>query len=215
VSPKPPSVRIDRIGKVEINTLFPPFWEELLMHFPRARLRDILLFASDSTQALQPPDATETEEPAALKALDYASKGASVCSGIAVIVFVALLLMGRSTVGNVQVGTLLTILSFTFVGGLISIGGVKMFTINASLRKAKERIERVITPAVGCPFLQILAGEDAGLSRPGNPYFCVKCPLGIDTSQSSQDGLIHVCNVYPGLHRQWIELPGADRVGGP
>lgn len=158
------------------------------------------------------PVGTEKEESNFLKSLDYVSRGVSILSGIAVIVFVALLLSGQSTIGNVQIGTLLTILSFTLVGGLISIGGVKMFSINASLRKAKERIERIVTTAGGCPFLYIFVGQPTELRRPGNPYFCVKCPLGIDIDSSREGGLIHICKVYPALHRQWKELPGADKI---
>jgi hypothetical protein len=214
---KTPFVRINKVERIEITTPFHPFWEEIFFHYFKR------LYQQSSPYAVWPfvqplplpsqlPGESEKEEPPLLKGLDYAGRGVSILSGIAVIVFVALLWSGQATIGSVQIGTLLTIVSFTFIGGLISIGGVKMFSINASLRKAKERIEQVITTAGGCPFLAIFAGEPTELRRPGNPYFCAKCPLGIDIDSRKEGSLIHVCNVYPVLHRQWKELPGADEV---
>jgi hypothetical protein len=214
---KTPFIRIDKIEKIEINTPFYPFLEEIFLHYfkklyQRGSPYAVWPFAQPLPLPSQLPGESEREEPLLLKGLDYASKGVSILSGIAVIAFVVLLWSGKTTIGSVQIGTLLTIVSFTFIGGLISIGGLKMFSINASLRKAKERIEQVITTAGGCPFLAIFAGKPTELHRPGNPRFCVKCPLGIDIDSSKEGGLIHVCNVYPVLHRQWKELPGADKV---
>lgn len=165
--------------------------------------------------SVKPPQLTsenEREEPILLKILDYISRGVSILSGIAVIVFIVLLWSGQTHIGSVQIGTLLTILSFTLVGGLISIGGVKMFSINANLRKTKDRIERVTTTAVGCPFLPIFAEQSTELElrRPGNPYVCIKCPLGVDISPGIEGGLINTCSVYSSLHNQWKELPGAE-----
>lgn len=207
-----PSVRIDKVERVEISTPFHLLWEEALVEYLKARRQGIPYAVWPLAQTFQLPSESEDEETGLLKTLDYASKVVSVLSGTAVIVFVALLWSGQATIGNIQVGTLLTILSFTLVGGLISIGGVKMFSINASLRKAKERIERVVTTAGGCPFLVIFAGQPTELRRPGNPYFCAKCPLGIDIDSSKEGGLIHICSVYPTLHRQWKELPGAEKI---
>ena len=209
---KTPAVRIDKIERVEISTPFHPLWEEIVFDYLKARWQGSTYTVWPIAQPLQLPSESEKEESVLLKTLDYISRGVSILSGIAVIVFVALLWSGQTAIGSVQIGTLLTILSFTLVGGLISIGGVKMFSINASLRKAKDRIERVITTAAGCPFLVILAGQPTELYRPGNPYFCMKCPLIIDRDSAKEGGLIHICSVYLTLHRQWKELPGAEEI---
>ena len=210
-----PSVRIDRIEKIEITIPFPFIGEDLISDSAKLRLRSRLHTSWPIPQSLQLPSEEEKVDSTLLKTLDYVSKGVSILSGIAVIVFVGLLWSGQTTIGSVQIGTLLTIFSFTLVSGLISIGGVKMFSINANLRKAQDRIERVITMAKECPFLVIFAGKPTDLRRPGNPYFCKKCPLAIDIDSSEEGKLKHLCSVYPTLHRQWRQLPGAEMVLRP
>jgi len=193
---KTPSVRIDKVERVEISTPFHPLWEEVLLEYLKARRQGIPYAIWPFVQAFQLPSESEDEETGLLKTLDYASKAVSVLSGVAVIVFVALLWSGQATIGNIQIGTLLTILSFTLVGGLISIGGVKMFSINASLRKAKERIERVVTTAGGCPFASIVDDEARRRYDVISPFkigrreFCNGCHL-IDHNGRT------VCRVSP------------------
>jgi len=154
-----PSIQIDKVERIEINSPLSPIGAEVLLDYFRKRRRSIPYAVWPFTQAFSLPAEVEEKEPGLLKTLDYVSRGVSILSGIAVIVFVALLLSGQTIIGNVQIGTLLTVLSFTLVGGLISIGGIKMFSINASLRKAREKIERVVTAAGGCPFLYIFIGQ--------------------------------------------------------
>jgi hypothetical protein len=202
---KQPSLHIDKVENLEINTRLHPFWEEEFYHYLKARQRGRLLDGWPVVPMPQPP--TEIKEKVWLKFLDYGGKIVSILSGIAVIAFVVLLWLGRTAIGSVQIGTLLTVISFTLVGGLISIGGVKMFSITANLRKAKEKIER---STAGCPFVPLFLGSD--LKRPGNPNFCIKCPLGIDRSSNVEGGLIHVCTVYLPLHNQWKQLPGAEKL---
>ena len=198
-------LHIDKVENIEINTRMHPFWEEEFYHYIKAHQQGRPL---DGWPVVPAPQlTTETKENVWLKSLDYGGKIVSILSGIAVIAFVALMWAGRTAIGSVQIGTLLTVISFTLVGGLISIGGVKMFSITANLRRAKEKIER---STAGCPFVPLFLGSD--LKRPGNPYFCVQCPLGIDTSSSVEGGLIHVCSVYLPLHNQWKQLPGAEKI---
>jgi len=202
---KQPNLHIDKVENIEINTRLHPFLEEEFYHYIKERQHGRLLDGWPVVPSTQLP--TETKENVSLKVLDYGGKLVSILSGIAVITFVVLLWSGRTAIGSVQIGTLLTVISFTLVGGLISIGGVKMFSFTANLRKAKEKIER---STAGCPFVPLFLGSD--LKRPGNPYFCVQCPLGIDTSSNVEGGLIHVCSVYLPLHNQWKQLPGADKI---
>lgn len=202
------STMMDDLERVLARVL--PFGEASIFDRLNARWQGSPYTVWPVAQPLRVP--SENDESIILKTLDYISRGVSILSGIAIIVLVALLWSGQTTIGTVQIGTLLTMLSFTLVGSLISIGGVKMFTINASLRKAKERIERVITTTGACPFSVIFAGQPIELRRPGNPYFCAKCPLGIDIDSTEEGGLIHTCSVYMTLHRQWKELPGAEGI---
>jgi hypothetical protein len=83
------------------------------------------------------------KESAPLNWLDVASKAAAVISSLAVVALTVLLASGESEVGSVQVDSVLTIFAFTLVGGLISVGGVQLFTLSASLRRAKDRVEQV------------------------------------------------------------------------
>jgi hypothetical protein len=209
---KTPPIRIDSLAveKVEIHTPFHPFWEEVILdhlrEYHKSRSRELLPVEHPANL----PAGSEHKDPAIMTALDYASRVISILSGAAVIVFVALVWVGQTTIGSVQIGTLLTIFSFALVGGIISIGGVKMFSINANLRKTRETIKQIGTD--GCPFLPLFMADSTELRRPGNPYYCMKCPLGIDIASNHEGGLIHVCRVYLTLHRQWKELPGADKV---
>jgi hypothetical protein len=193
------------VENIEINTRLHPLFEEEFYRYVKTRQQGRLLDGWPVVPVPQPP--TEVKENAWVKVLDYGGKIVSILSGIAVISFVMLLWSGRTAIGSVQIGTLLTVISFTLVGGLISIGGVKMFTITANLRKAKEKIER---STAACPFVPLFLGSD--LHRPGNPDFCRKCPLGIDKSSNAEGGLIHVCSVYLPLHNQWKQLLGAEKT---
>ena len=80
----------------------------------------------------------------------------SIISGLAVLVFVVLLWSGITTIGFLQIGNMLTVFSFTLFSSLISIGGVRIFTLTASLRKANEKIERYKVENGGCPFYYVV-----------------------------------------------------------
>jgi hypothetical protein len=211
--PKRPSVQIDKVEKIEINSSLDPFMERLIIEHHESRRQVPPYFWQPYHYPSNPVQSeSEDEKSTVLSHLDNFSKGVSILSGIAVIVFVVILISGQTSIGNVQVEKLLTILSFTLVGGLVSIGGVKMFSINASLRKAKDKIERVITAERGCPFMNLFDEQYDNLRRPGNPKFCIKCPLGIDLDSRLNKGLIHMCSVYPILHLQWLQIHGADSI---
>ncbi len=100
------------------------------------------------------------------------------------------------------------IASVALVGSFISFGGV-------SLASIKAQVGRVAAGAGTCPFLRIRSQANDDLRRPGNPYVCVKCPLGIDIASDRPGGLIHVCSVYPEIHQEWRALPNADRILRP
>jgi hypothetical protein len=178
-----PSLRIDRIEKVEITTPFHPFWEKILADH-LSHVRKELENQRDRSIQLYPSPESESDRPTAmLRFLDALGKIVSIVSGLAVITFVILVWAGKSTIGTVQIGTLLTVVSFTLIGGLVSIGGVKMFSINAHLRRARDRIERVFHTSTGCPFVSVVddqAVRDFDLAGPlkvGSQDFCQGCHL--------------------------------------
>jgi hypothetical protein len=95
------------------------------------------------------PTRDKREEKAGLERwFDLGSKAVAILSGLAVVGFVILIATGHGRVGTVQAESLLTIFAFTLVGGIVSVGGVQLFSVTASLRRAKERVE-VIERAVG------------------------------------------------------------------
>ena len=103
---KQPSIHIDKVENLEINTRLHPFWEEEFYHYLKGRQQGRLLDGWPTA----PP--TEIKEQVWLKILDYGGKIVSILSGIAVIAFVVLLWSGRTAIGSVQIGTLLTVISF-------------------------------------------------------------------------------------------------------
>lgn len=196
---KRPSIKIDKIENLEINYPYnPEFDDQILKNFYQDSLDSPLEDDSDSKL---------------LKVWDYASKIVSVLTGLASIFFLIFLWTGNTSLGTLKVDSLLTVFSFAFVGSLISIGGVNIFSINASLRKEKEKIKKYVRSVKGCPFVPIIEIKpNHELRQPGNPRFCYKCPLGIDISSDQEGGLIHNCKVYLDLHNKWKELPGAAKV---
>lgn len=103
----------------------------------------------------------------------------SIASGLAVLILVVLLTLGRVRVGPINVGHALTVLSVTLVGGLVSIGGVKIVSISASLRRAQQ----LLALAGGCPWVPALderARRQYEIVNPvhvGDPDFCQGCRL--------------------------------------
>ena len=118
-----------------------------------------------------------------LRILDYFSKGISAFCGIGFVALIILIWIGQVTIGNVQITTLLTVMSFTLVGGIISIGGVKLFSINANLRRAKEKVTQMVSSIGGCPFVNVADEETKQQYGIINSYeirgkeFCSGCRL--------------------------------------
>jgi hypothetical protein len=81
--------------------------------------------------------------------LDVASKGVAILSSLAMVAFVILIATGHSHVGSVQAESLLTVFAFTLVGGIISIGGVQLFSVSANLRRANQRVEVIERTVAG------------------------------------------------------------------
>ncbi len=195
-----PSIRIDKVDNLEVSFPPGPFRERAIRAFLRS-------FEASVHDAL-PAGISRTEPPPTnspwVNRIEIGAKLASIISGIAAAVFVGLLWAGQTSIGGISIKNALTILSVALVGGLVSVGGVKLFSINASLRRA-------IAAASDCPFIPIFqrAIDTDGLRQPGNPYVCQKCPLGVDTNSNVPGGLMHNCRVYPIHHARWLELPGA------
>ena len=178
---KEPSVRIEKVEKIELSFPFHPFYEEILHHylkrFPFPERPPFFPFEISTGRS---PD---EQQPTWRKRLDLASKLVSILSGIAVIVFVILLWVGTATIGNLNVSNLLAIFSFTFFGGLVSIGGVKMFSISANLRKAQQQLQKVVTTAGGCPYVPVVDEETKRRYNIRSPFeigsqdFCSGCLL--------------------------------------
>jgi hypothetical protein len=99
---------------------------------------------------------------------------------------------------------------FAFLGSVVSFGGLKVFSLqlqsDASARKLGDLAHQ-------CPFLTVAKEKLTGIHQPGNPQFCVGCPLGIDTINDKERGyLMHNCAVYHQLHVQWIAQAEARKV---
>lgn len=196
-----PNIKIDRVDKIEVNPNYHPFFEKIA----RDIFSDLIKKETDKSNEISDIKAHRTEKSKWLKNIDIVSKVVSILSGLGVIVFVIFLFSGKTSIGSVQVSTLLTIISFTLIGGIVSIGGVQMFSFNASLRKNQINFEKLIKEKIGCPFEHLLENNNPNWENyePGNPRFCAKCPLGIDTISEEQGGLIHVCKVFNNHFSNW------------
>ena len=198
---KTPNIKIEKIDKIEINPDFHPFFEKLT--------RDIFydLLKKENKKQVKNFDHQHLINPKSilLKNIDLISKIVSMLSGLGVIVFVVFLFAGKTSIGSVEVSTLLTVNSFTLIGGIVSIGGVKMFSFNASLRKNQTNIENLSKEKTVCPFENLVDNSNPNCKdyKPGNPLFCKKCPLGIDMTGEDRGGLINVCKVYKEHLRNW------------
>lgn len=174
-----PMIHIDRIDKIECDVPIHPMAYELLHDYLRSRHGQMPHELIEGP--LRPP--AREEERGWLHALDVIGKVVSAISGIAVVLFVILVWSGQASVGGLSIGTLLTIASFTLVGGFVSIGGVKIFSLSASLRRARERVERVIGTAGGCPFVRVVDDQTRQRYQIQSPYqvgstdFCSGCHL--------------------------------------
>lgn len=178
---KTPSIQVDKIERVEVHGRYHPFLEEATMLYLKEWKRHLQNRPWTDELVSLPHGPAEPDEEASrpLQILKIAGQAVSVLAGIAVIVFVVMALLGRATLAGVSIGNLLTVFGFTLVGGLVSVGGVKLFSVNASLRRAKERI----MAAGGCPFARIVddkARERYGIKSPyqiKDPQFCGHCQL--------------------------------------
>ena len=149
--------------------------------------------------------ATKTETKKKLyNKVDVIAKIVSIVSGLALIVFVILLFYGKTTIGSVQTSTLLTVISVTLIGGIVSIGGVQMFSFNASLRKVERKIQ--LKEKDECPFDKIMKNTNSNWEgyAPGNPRFCSKCPLFVDEQANVFDPEMQICGVFPKYYERWL-----------
>lgn len=168
-----PSIRIDKIQNVDVTFAYHPIYDD-----PHAQ------YLHEMWSHEQPQRSLYTQKrPSWMANVEFISKIVSLLSGIALIVFVILLWSGASTIASLNIGNLLTVFSFTFFGGLISVGGFKMFSVTANLRKAEERIREVVTNTGGCPYFSVLddrAKQQYQVHNPhnvGNRDFCRGCRL--------------------------------------
>jgi hypothetical protein len=201
---KPLTIKIDNIDKIGIYSSDPILSLKSIKEIISEEIRNEL---KDQTNSLK--SKYFNADPKSLKFLDIISKVITILSSIGIITFIIMLLIGKQDIGSIKVSSLLTIISFTLVGGFISIGGVKLFSINASLRKNNSRIDKYLKEGEFCPFLNVFDNQPHDNNwkthRPGNPDFCIKCPLSIDTISDKERGfLIHNCNSYNQLHNSWL-----------
>lgn len=197
-----PNIKIEKIDKIEINPDYHPFFEKLT----RDIFYDLLKKEDKKHKEKFGHQKLKNPKSKLLKNIDLISKIVSLFSGVGVIAFVVFLFAGKTSIGSVEVSTLLTIISFTLIGGIVSIGGVQMFSFNASLRRNKVNLENLIKEKVGCPFDNLVDNSNPNYKdyKPGNPQFCMKCPLGIDRTGDNRMGLINVCKVYKEHFRNGI-----------
>ena len=144
MSEKNVPVNIENVQNVEINI------------FNSSPDDDII---TDISHKPEPPEKSKTtldNKTRFQSIVEITGKIISIISGVAVVVFVVLLWLGITTIGEIQIGKLFTVFSFTLFSSLISIGGVRMFTLSASLRKANEKIENYIIQNGGCPFYYVV-----------------------------------------------------------
>jgi hypothetical protein len=139
------------------------------------------------------------------------SAGLSVIAGLLSIALLVLVVKGVREVQTFSTDSLLSIFSIAFIGSLISFGGTQLFSINANLRRQEKLVQSYASVGAGCPFERILRvmNSNMELHRPGNPRFCIKCPLGIDGDSSKKGHLLHNCAVYGQMHDEWLKLSGA------
>jgi hypothetical protein len=193
-----PQIRIDHVDRIDLDSFAHPIVFDLLRKYLK------------SSEALPPPypqyflhsesAPAKTQQSGWFRYVDVVGKVVSILSGLAVIAFLLLLWSGRTAIANVSIGTLLTGFSFTLIGGFISVGGVKMFSLTANLRKAQERIREVVSSAGGCPFVYIVDDEArkrydiTDAYHIGNGDFCNRCQLVDQNGRTT-------CRVSP-LYRQ-------------
>lgn len=161
-----------------------------------------------------------------LRALDVIAKILAVLSAVGALgLFIWKWKEGASTPPFVSLGA--NVLSVALVGSLIGLGGVNLFSLEGRLSTSEELLagnrnenekqlhemlrhidEHFAILSRRCPFEEIFTPNHQlnGISRPGDPNFCVKCPLGIDQSSQQEDGLMHNCHVYHDLHVKWKRL---------
>lgn len=94
------------------------------------------------------------------------------------------------------------VFSFALIGSLLSLGGINIFSLKSEIKSVSQSNQNIEK----CPYIDIGNFDEEDLHRPGNPRFCMRCPLAIDLSSAVQGGLIHKCVVYPALHAQWKDL---------
>ncbi len=176
-----PTVSINKIDRVDVNVPFHPILKDMIAdRLVEHYRKDIPQFTDFPITAISEE---QKVEPRWLKIVEVAGKILSVLSGIAIIVFVSLLIVGKAQIGTLQVTNSLAIVSFTLIGGLLSIGGVNVFSINASLRRAQQQLVQVRSASGGCPFA-LIADEESklrfGVRGPfkiGDKGFCDRCQL--------------------------------------
>jgi len=109
---------------------------------------------------------------------------------------------GATTPAFVSVAS--NVFNIAFLGSLFSYGGVNIVSLQAQSQENKRRVEDI---SIQCPFKDLLRDPVGQVQQPGNPDFCVKCPLGIDTTNERDRGfLIHNCLVYDKLHAKWCSI---------
>ena len=192
-------IEVQNIDNVHVRFDSHPFWHHEIEYL----LREILESRKAPSSRQESP--TEDANPRWVRYLNIAATAISALSGLALFVLIVLVVAGQTAVGTVTITTLLTVFSTSLIGSLLSIGGVTLFSVTTNLKKMREKVAQT-----DCPFEGIQSGND--VRRPGNPEFCVGCPLGIDLNGNVEGYLMHRCSVYMDKHNAWKRTPEAIEV---
>jgi len=75
--------------------------------------------------------------------LNISSRVISITAGIALFVLMVLILFEIRQIGVIQISNLLKVISISFIGSIFSIGGLKLISLEANLRKQKKLLEKI------------------------------------------------------------------------
>ncbi len=155
---KYPSISIKKIDNVTVDGFHHPFYEELIIKRINKILDEKISNHANKLPALEETDTSNGNW--LLRNLGNIGKIVSLISAIGILTFITLLVFGITNVASIQITNLLSIVSFTLFGGLVSVGGFNILSINANLRKTNNELLKYVGVSEGCPFAQIV-DEDA------------------------------------------------------
>ena len=173
---KKPTIIIERIDNLRVDGYHPYHYEKLfekMMYYEK-----IMNKKKTNTK-----NSNQKRDSKFCKVLDIFGKIVSIIAMGGILVFVILLILRISEIGQVNIGNLLSIFTFTLFGGIISIGGVKLFSLSANFNKIKSDLSNKFEYFGGCPFVYVIddeAKQKYDIESPfkiGERDFCNRCKL--------------------------------------